>query len=120
MPVFRQDLRHVGQIIFAGFFVGLDLIQVLPQQLGAKAINPGVDSANLTLRRGRRFLFDDGRHRAALVEQHAPVSGRIGQLGRDQRRGSFALRLLVAQMSQRVTREQRCIAIQHHHQAGIF
>ena len=45
VPGANQDLHHVGQVVFVGRIIGLDLARVLPEKVGVEAVDPGVDLA---------------------------------------------------------------------------
>ena len=78
-----EDLDDVGQIVFAGWIIGPDFHQVLPQQFGTEAIDAGVDEGDRELRGRGCFVFYDGANGAVLSEDDASIAGGIGEPRRD-------------------------------------
>src|SRR5207249_6680692 len=73
----REDLRHIGQIIFARSFVGLNFVDMPPQNPGTEAVDAGIDHANRELLLRAGFLLDNRANVALFIEKHTSVSGRV-------------------------------------------
>ena len=86
-----QDLDDVGQIIFMRGIVGANLRNVLPQKLGAKTVNTGVNELDGELLRRGCFLLDDLPDLAVVVQNHPAVARGVVQARGNQGCGCCAL-----------------------------
>ena len=103
----RQDGRHVGQVVFARGVVGLDLIDVLPEEIGAETVDAHVGLADGELFRGAGLLLHHVENVAVRIADHAAVAGGVVHQGAHQDAGGGAFGLLRDQAAQRVGAQQR-------------
>ena len=74
-----QDLDHVGEVVFARGIVGLNLVDVLPENVRAEAVDAHVAFADGELLGRAGLLLHDRLHASARVANHAAVAGRVVQ-----------------------------------------
>ena len=110
----RQDGGHVGQVVFVRGVVGLDLVDVLPEEIGAEAVDAHVGLANGELFRSAGLLLHHVENVAARIADHAAVAGGVVHHGAHQDAGGGAFGLLRDQAAQRGGAQQRTIAVEHH------
>ena len=99
-----QDRGHVGEVVFARGIVGLDLIDVLPEEVGAETVDAHVGFANGELLRSAGLLFHHIEDVAVRVVDHAAVAGGVVHHGAHQHAGGAAFGLLLDQAPQRLAR----------------
>ena len=93
------------------------LANVSVQRIHRKNIETGIDLANLFLGRAGRLLLDDSLHlgAAGVLPQNPAVSSRIVQICAQQRHGCLLFEMNVAQVANRLGRNQGRVAREHDH-----
>ena len=97
----RQYRRHVRQVILFRRIVGPDLVDVLPEEIRAEAVDAHIGLAHGQLLRGRGLLLHHVQHIAARIADHAAVARRVLHQRAHQHSRGRALGLLRDQPSQR-------------------
>ena len=96
-----ENLRHIGEVIFAGGIVRRQLARVLPEEIGAEAVDAHVGFADGKLLGRAGLLLDDGGDRATGVVNHAAVPGGIFHDGGEQDASGIARGLRMDQAAKR-------------------
>ena len=119
----RQDRGHVGQVIFARRVIGLDLIDVLPEEVGAETVDAHIGLADGELFRSAGLLLHHIEDVAVRIADHAAVARGVVHQGAHQHAGGAACGLLrrsggaacSARSSGRIAVQDHQVAIQVRH-----
>ena len=109
--------QHVSQVQLTLIIGRRDLGQRGPQDCGVEDVGPGVDLGDLPLSIIGVAVLDDAAHQAVGVAQNSSVSGRVGNLRREDGDSSLPGAMLVEQRGQGLTGEHRHITQGHDHVA---
>ena len=97
----RQDGRHVGEVIFARGVVGLDLIDVFPEEIRAETVDAHIGLADGELFRSAGLLLHHIENLSVRIADHAAVARGVVHHGAHQDAGGRAFGLLRDQPAQR-------------------
>ena len=100
------------EIIFVRGVLRLQFVDVLPEQRAVEDVNAAIDLANGPLGRRCGFLFDNRCDVAGSISNDTPVSGRFGNLGRDDMTAARAFLLQSDQRFQSFRLQEGAVAVQ--------
>ncbi len=111
-PLLQQGNR-IGEVILILGIAGAQQRQNCRQIRPAKAIDTGVDSVITQLRRGAIPVLDDIGDPLLGITKHPSVARGIRNVGRKQGHGTATGLVLLPQVSEGFSPQQRHIAIEH-------
>ena len=114
-----ENLDRVGQVELALHVLRLELLERRPERVAPEDVDRGVHLADRKLLGRRVGGFDDAHHGRLAVTDDAAVPARVGGLGAEQRRGGALPAVLGHELEQQLRREQRRVAREHEHVAGV-
>ena len=115
-PLLNRPGDDIGQIVLSLGVVVVQTVQPAPQSRRTGSQHAGVHLLNPALRFGSVLLLHDGEHPAGVVADDATITLRFGQVGGQQPQPLFRD---LRQPPERVHRNQRHVAVEHHHRVVV-